>query len=359
VAERPLAEASVAVVVPLTWCDPADGPQARRRHGVAKLLKPGVCARLDEDLRILGLLAEYLQERWAAYGLPPLAYGEILDEVAELLTHEVRLRQEQEHLRRAAAQLAGRPDVQVPGVLPFCTDALTAMECVFGDKVTDPQAVPLWRRPAMFLTTVRALLSSVLFSRDESVLFHGDPHAGNLMAARDGRLAVLDWSLVGRLTAEDRAQMAQVVVGALAQDAGWVAAAVAGLAAGGSHEGVIPRHAESALAQLRWYRPPGPAWAMGLLDGLARAGVRFPPRLLLFRKAFLTLQGVLADVCPLGSLEATLAAEALVHFACEGALRWCKPLHDRDYATHVSSADLLRVALCHARRFVPAGAMGF
>ena len=41
---------------------------------MAKLLKPGVVGRLDEDLHILGRLAAYLEERWAAYDLPPLNY---------------------------------------------------------------------------------------------------------------------------------------------------------------------------------------------------------------------------------------------------------------------------------------------
>ena len=40
-----------------------------------------------------------------------------------------------------------------------------------------------------------------------------------------------------------------------------------------------------------------------------------------------------------------LAAEGLAHFVWEWPLRWCKPLEDRDYATHVSSADLMSVAL--------------
>jgi ubiquinone biosynthesis protein len=349
--ERPLAEASVAVVVPLTWSDPADGAGASRRHGVAKLLKPGVAGRLGEDLDILGRLADYLEERWAAYGLPPLAYREILDEVAELLAHEVRLRQEQAHLRRAAEQFAGRSDVQVPRPLPFCTDSVTAMERVYGHKVTEPRAVSPWRRPALFLAAVRALLSGVLFSRDESVLFHGDPHAGNLMATDDGRLAVLDWSLVGRLTAGDRVQLSQVVVGGLARDAARVAAAVAGLVRDGTEEGLIRRHVAAALAELRRYSSPGPAWAMGLLDALAAAGARFPPRLLLFRKAFLTLQGVLSDVWPGASVEAALTAEALAEFAWEWPLRWLKPLDDRDYATRISSADLARLALDCARQF--------
>jgi ubiquinone biosynthesis protein len=347
VAERPLAEGSVAVVVPLTWSDPADGARAPRQHGVAKLLKPGVVERLDEDLRILGLLADYLEERWHAYGLPPLAYREVLDDVAELLASEVDLRLEQVHLARAGRQFAGKGDVWIPRLLPFCTDTMTAMERVHGRKITDRQAVAPWQRPALLRTTVRALLADVLFSRDESVLFHGDPHAGNLLATLDGRLAILDWSLAGQLTTRDRVQVMQILLGGLARDAGRIAGAIATLARDDRAD-VVRRQVEAALAELSWYTPPGPAWVLGLLDSLAHAGVRFPPRLLLFRKAYLTLQGVLADVLPVVPVEAVLMAEGLTQFAWEWPLRWWKALDDRDYATHVSTADLMRLAFRYA-----------
>jgi ubiquinone biosynthesis protein len=345
VAERPLAEGSVAVVVPLTWSDPAEGDDRPRQHGVAKLLKPGAAARLDEDLGILGRLAEHLEERSAAYGLPPLPYGEILAEVADLLTHEVDLRQEQDHLRRAGSQFAGQLDVQVPRVLPFCTDKMTAMERIDGSKVTEPQATGIWQRPALFHSMVRALLSGVLFSRDESVLFHGDPHAGNLMVTKDGRLAILDWSLAGQLTDSDRVELAQILLGGWALETIRIARAVAGLAGPGADEDLIRRHVEVALVGQRWYQPPGPAWVIGLLDALTRAGVRFPPRLLLFRKTYLTLQGVLSHVCPFCSLEGALVGEALVQLAWEWPLRWWKPLSSRNYGTHVSSVDLVQLAL--------------
>jgi hypothetical protein len=102
----------------------------------------------------------------------------------------------------------------------------------------------------------------------------------------------------------------------------------------------------------------GPAWVVGLLDALARAGVRFPPRLLLFRKAFLTLRGVLSDVYSAGSVEVALTAEALLHFAWEWPMRWLKHLDGCDYATHVSSADLAHLALGYAPQFCLPGAPG-
>jgi hypothetical protein len=53
----------------------------------------------------------------------------------------------------------------------------------------------------------------------------------------------------------------------------------------------------------------------------------------------------LADLWPAGLLEETLTAEGLVRLAWEWPLRWWKPLHDRGYATHISSADLLQLTL--------------
>jgi ubiquinone biosynthesis protein len=339
IAERALAEGSVAVVVPLTWSNSNCTGNSPVNQGVAKLLKPGIAEKLDEDLEILGRLASYLDERQAAYHLPPLAYRELLDEVAELLSHEVQLANEQKYLRQAADQYASQPDVHIPRLLPFCTDAVTAMERVYGHQLTDPLAASAWQRPEQFRATVRALLSTVFFSRQESVLFHGDPHGGNLMVTRDGRLAIIDWSLAGHLTANDQVQMAQILVGAWARDAVRIKSAIADLT---DSLGPWPL-VDVALAKLTQYSQPGFSWAIDLLDDLAHAGVRFPPRLLLFRKAFLTLQGVLADLCPHRSLETTLMADAMSHFAWEWPLRWCKPPNDRDYATHVSNADLMHV----------------
>ena len=69
--EPPLAEGSIAVIVPFRWHDPAAGTA---QHGVFKLLAPGVAERVAEELEILRPLGEFLEVRSAALDLPPLGY---------------------------------------------------------------------------------------------------------------------------------------------------------------------------------------------------------------------------------------------------------------------------------------------
>src|SRR2546423_1540436 len=83
-----LADASVAVVLPITWSDIGD---PRRREGVLKLLRPGVEAKLAEELDVLAAVAQFLDERRASYDLPGFEYRDTFDTVRELLAHEVRL----------------------------------------------------------------------------------------------------------------------------------------------------------------------------------------------------------------------------------------------------------------------------
>lgn len=72
----------------------------------------------------------------------------------------------------------------------------------------------------------RGLLGSVLGQIMESGVFHADPHPGNVLLLRDGRLGLLDFGSVGRLDASLRAGLQFLL---LAIDRGDAAAACDGL----------------------------------------------------------------------------------------------------------------------------------
>src|SRR6266550_8808269 len=113
----------------------------------------------------------------------------------------------------AAARLyAGEARIQVPQLLPWCTAQMTAMERVRGTHVADARLPPgLCERLAESMVT--GLLARPFWSRGEEVLIHADPHAGNLVATHDGRLAVLDWSLAARLSKAHREALVDAAAG--------------------------------------------------------------------------------------------------------------------------------------------------
>ena len=53
-------------------------------------------------------------------------------------------------------------------------------------------------------------------------MFHGDIHAGNLLVCPDGRMAVLDWGIVGRVDADTGFFLRRLLEAVLGDDTGWV-----------------------------------------------------------------------------------------------------------------------------------------
>ena len=334
-----LAEASVAVVLPCAW---HDGGAGDGRAGVLKVLKPGVQERMEEELTVWSDLGGLLDERSAAYGLPAIDYGETLDRTGELLVNEVRLEHEQAHLAEAAAQYADFDRVHVPAVWPFCTPQVTAMERIDGCKVTSCQGMSETGRRRLADTMVEALIACPMWNRSPSPLFHADPHAGNLFVDGEGRLGMLDWSLAGRLDKEKRIALTQMVLGGVTLDGHRVERALAGLAAGLADHKALQRVVAEAIRRVRSGMRPGFDWLVGTLDDAVRvAGVQLGTDLLMFRKAVLTLDGVVADVWSACDVDVALGAAALRRFAgeqIERALVW--PL-SRDLGTHISNTDAL------------------
>ena len=109
--------------------------------------------------------------------------------------------------------------------------------------------------------------------------------------------------------------------------------------------------AQLSLRELRWGAFPGLSWLTRLLDGLALwAGVQFDANLLLFRKALLTLEGVVADLShsdKKGSqavLDAVVTSSFLDRLLTEWPKRFWAPFDSKSCTTHLSNADLLSLA---------------
>lgn len=334
VAPHVMAEASVAQIIPFVWESPSD---QLPRDGVFKVLRPGVIRHLEEERAIWSRLAVYLEERCRFHRLPEFDYRSTLESVSRLLAHEIRLDQEQSHLSRAQQLYCDWPDLWIPRLYPFCTPHITAMERISGGKVTEvPASAPALRRCAHLVA--EALLA---FPFWESGSFHADPHAGNLMLAEDGRLAILDWALMTELSKPQCEALMQIIISALSLDNARLCCALTELGRV-RHPQRLQAIAAEALSRVRFGLFPGFDWLTGLLDGLvAQSALQFPDELVLLRKALLTLQCVIADISGQASIDTVLLSSGAEHFFRHFWSRLTALPHSRDTGIHLSNRDLL------------------
>ena len=93
------------------------------------------------------------------------------------------------------------------------TERVLVMERVHGVKVERDHGLPEERARELAATFFRAYIRQVTVKG----LYHADPHRGNVFLTPDGRLALLDFGLIGRLDDDTRTSLALLLL-AVAQN---------------------------------------------------------------------------------------------------------------------------------------------
>ncbi len=296
-----LSEASVSAVVRFTWRDPESG---RRERGVFKVLKPHIPEYFAEDMDYLHGLAHHFADRLHRYGFPSHLIPDTFKKVRRLLRHEVNFKREQKTLLEAAELYRNLQGVRVPQVIQeLCTARITALSEERGIKVTNAAArMAPEKRKRVAEQVVQALVAFPLLSSRENVIFHGDPHAGNLLYdRRREELVILDWALRERLSREQRRHLAVLFAMVGLRDGVGAQNEVLALAQqrirGGSSRGKgIGETIRQFLDELPATSLPNLVDVMRLLERLAMTGVRFPSSLVMLSKVMFTLDGLLVDI---------------------------------------------------------------
>jgi len=296
-----LSEASVSAVLRFTWRDPESGC---RERGVFKVLKPHIPEYFAEDMDYLQGLAHHFADRHHTYGFPSHLIPDTFKKVRRLLRHEVNFRREQKTLLEAGDLYRNLRGVRVPRLIrPLCSSRITALTEERGIKVTNAAArLAVSQRRRVAEQLVEALVAFPLLSSREDVIFHGDPHAGNLLYDRKtGELTIIDWALRERLSREQRRHLAVLFAMVGLRDALGTRNEVFALtqqkvrssSARGQAIGDTVRHFLDELPATSW---PSMVDVMRLLERLAMTGVRFPVSLIMLSKVMFTLDGILGDI---------------------------------------------------------------
>jgi ubiquinone biosynthesis protein len=296
-----LSEASVSAVVRFKWRDPESG---RHERGVFKVLKPHIPEYFAEDMDYLQGLAQHFGDRHHTYGFPAHLIPDTFKKVRRLLRHEVDFPREQRTLVEAGNLYRNLSGVRIPRLIqPLCTPGITALTEERGIKVTNAAArmAPASRR-RVAQQLVEALVAFPLLSSQDDVIFHGDPHAGNLLYdSRTGELTIIDWALRERLSRDQRRHLVLLFAMVALRDAVGTCNEVFALAqqrirSASPHGQTIADTVKRFLDELPAARWPSMVDVMRLLEHLAMTGVKFPSSLIMLSKVLFTLDGILGDV---------------------------------------------------------------
>lgn len=342
-----LAEGSVAVVLPFVW---RDGDEGEDVAGVFKILKPGIERRLEEDLNAWTELGGFLEDRMVGCGLAMSSVREMLNDVCELLSHEVRLDIEQENIEVARAQFEHDNDVIIPRLLPFCTLRITAMQRLAGVPLTSCIGLSDDQRRRMADIVVRCCLATPMWTTRETALFHGDPHAGNWLVMegdhQEFRMGMLDWALAERSSRFNRKAMADLVMSTAIGDCTTVMAALSELGAKFTDACGVKAMLRGLMGGIHARSSPKFTDTILLLDTVAQnTSVHLPGGLLVIRKSLLTLRGMVEHFSPGFNLDDAMLSHGFSQLF-EDWLRgsWVLPWQRGAYS-HVSTADLWRLVI--------------
>lgn len=268
--------------------------------------------------------------------------------VRRLLRHEVNFVREQKTLIEASSLYKSMRGVRVPRLIqPLCTARITALTEEHGIKVTNAAArLPAARRRKVAEQLVEALIAVPLLSTQEGAIFHGDPHAGNLLYNnRTGELTIIDWALRERLSRDQRRHLALLFLMVSLRDPVGTCNAVLALSQAhirsASLRGrMVGELVTSFLDELPVMRLPSGADAMRLLERVAMMGIKFPGPLIMLSKVMFTLDGILDDIGGRAKGMGFAIARHVAQHWIKNRKEFRSPLMTRDWITLQCSALL-------------------
>ncbi len=212
---RPVADVFAAFDdVPLASASIAQVHAARLGDGtnvVVKVQRPGLRPVIDADLSLLRFLVEQV--------VTIFPEAEAFDLRGMVLEFETSLRREldfdieRQSLERVRRNFKDKPRIHIPAVFPeLCGRQVLTMERIRGRKLTALDNEEERRDVA------HAYLDAAYQMLFHDGFFHGDLHPGNVFVEDDGKLGIIDFGMVGRLSRQNRERLVDVLYSLMTED---------------------------------------------------------------------------------------------------------------------------------------------
>ncbi len=287
----PLAAASIGQVHAATLRD--------GRDVVVKVQRPGVVDRVAVDLELIAGIARVLGRFDVVARYDPVG---LAGEFAVTMGGELDYEREAQNATRIAENFATVSSVRIPDIVSDLTcDVVITEERIRGIKVDDVEALNAAGVDQVKLARcfVDAYLSMVFQHR----FFHADPHPGNIFVDADGRVAFVDFGMVGTIDDTTGAQLGTILLALVAKDAGAMADGLLSMGVASEHverttferdlAHLLERYGHVPLEQLHLR-----VLLVDLMSVVRAHRLRLPSAIALLLKTVMMCEGVAAQLDP-------------------------------------------------------------
>ena len=219
------------------------------REVIVKVRRPGIEEQIDVDLALMRSTADLLESRSERAQI--LQARALADELEVHLRGELDFLEEANNAELVAGIISEYEDLVVPAVIrPYVTEKVLVLERIDGRKVDADHGLAVERAQELARQFFRAYVHQVTVEG----VYHADPHRGNVLLTTDGRLALVDFGLLGRLDDDTRRNLSLLLLAVAQNRADDVADLILGLSRVtlGSDESAFVQELRRKLPRYHW-----------------------------------------------------------------------------------------------------------
>ena len=180
-----------------------------------KVKRPGIESTVAADLRILNHIAQLLEseipESRRYYPVQMVQY------FARSLEKETNLSAERRNMQHFSRLYNHQQQIHIPQTYAAYSNRQILVQEYIDDTLLKNLDFTGWdkqQRKKLAATLVDTILDMIL----QHGLFHADPHPGNILVRNDGRITLIDFGLVGRLSQQRHQEIITLIHALLEHD---------------------------------------------------------------------------------------------------------------------------------------------
>ncbi len=267
---------------------------------VVKIQRPGIKDIINADMVILRDLASLLEKHIPeSKQYDPVA---LVEELARSTQKEINFNFEARNIEMFARNFSDDERIFVPKVFwDFTSRQVITMELIEGIKINDIEKLREFDiDPRKICAIGGEMVFRMVF---EHGFFHADPHPGNLFVTHDGRIAPVDYGMMGVLSNSQLNELGDILTAVVANDAESLIHTFS--RTDNLPEGVNRLALEGDINELlvRYHKLPLSKIDMSTLfdeffDIVQRHDIKLKPEFMLFGKAIVTYEEVARQLDP-------------------------------------------------------------